>query len=468
MNPPYAADAAPLVVVGDVLLDVDLEGDVSRLCPDEPAPVVESLVERARPGGAGLAAMIAAQRQPVVLVTALGSDAAGQRVREMLDEHVTVVDLGTDRTIVKTRVRSRGRTLIRMDDESIGQPSKPARDVDLDALFSTASAVLVSDYGLGVSGRAAVRWALQDQPRIVWDPHPRGAVPVPGVTTVTPNAAEAQHFSGVPADHVTGAIRQGHELLRRWRAASVTVTRGAAGAVLVNADGTPLVAPAPSIATGDSCGAGDAFAAGLASSLATGRDISEAVCEAVAAAAAYLQRGGVGGMTDPPAEPLPDGQRVVEEVRARGGRVVMAGGCFDLLHAGHISYLEAARALGDCLVVALNSDDSVRALKGQGRPVVTAQDRARVLKALSCVDAVEVFDEPTPHRLLSALRPDIFAKGGDYHSTTIPEADAVRAYGGEVVVLPTLAGRSSTRLVNAARAGARSHSQEEQCRTQPA
>ncbi len=173
-------------------------------------------------------------------------------------------------------------------------------------------------------------------------------------------------------------------------------------------------------------------------------------------------------MTDPPAEPLPDGQRVVEEVRARGGRVVMAGGCFDLLHAGHISYLEAARALGDCLVVALNSDDSVRALKGQGRPVVTAQDRARVLKALSCVDAVEVFDEPTPHRLLSALRPDIFAKGGDYHSTTIPEADAVRAYGGEVVVLPTLAGRSSTRLVNAARAGARSHSQEEQCRTQPA
>jgi len=105
MNPPYAADAAPLVVVGDVLLDVDLEGDVSRLCPDEPAPVVESLVERARPGGAGLAAMIAAQRQPVVLVTALGSDAAGQRVREMLDEHVTVVDLGTDRTIVNTRGR---------------------------------------------------------------------------------------------------------------------------------------------------------------------------------------------------------------------------------------------------------------------------------------------------------------------------------------------------------------------------
>lgn len=462
MSPPYAADAAPLVVVGDVLLDVDLEGDISRMCPDEPAPVVESLVEHARPGGAGLAALIAAQRQPVVLVTALGTDPCAERVRDLLDG-VTVVDLGSDRTVIKTRVRSRGRTLVRLDRESVGEPGRAQADVDLEALFGMASAVLVSDYGLGVTGRAAVRWALQDQPRVVWDPHPRGSVPVPGVMTVTPNVAEARHFSEVSDDHVTGALRQGRELLRRWRARSVTVTRGAQGAVLVNGDGTPLVAPAPSVVAGDACGAGDAFAAGLASSLATGRDTAEAVCDAVAAAAGYLQRGGVAGLNGPVlATQAPrDTRQLVEQVRSAGGRVVMAGGCFDLLHAGHVAYLEAARALGDCLIVALNSDHSVRALKGHGRPVVTAEDRARVLQALGCVDAVEIFEESTPQRLLDTLRPDIFAKGGDYHVHAVPEAATVHAYGGEVVVLPTLAGRSSTRLVNAARG----HSEEEECRT---
>lgn len=146
----------------------------------------------------------------------------------------------------------------------------------------------------------------------------------------------------------------------------------------------------------------------------------------------------------------------------------MAGGCFDLLHAGHVAYLQGARALGDCLVVALNGDESVRRLKGPGRPVVPAADRARVLEALACVDAVEVFDEATPQRLLSQWRPDIFAKGGDYHESAVPEAAVVHEYGGEVVVLPTLAGRSSSRLVDAARAGTHAHLEEEQCRTRPA
>lgn len=464
MNPPYAADAAPLVVVGDALLDVDLDGDVSRFCPDEPAPVLESLNESARPGGAGLAALIAAQRQPVVLVTALGDDPAGQRVRELLESYVSVVDLGAERTVVKTRVRAQGRTLLRLDHESAGQATGSRDETDLEELLGCATAVLVSDYGLGVTNRASVRWALQGLPHVVWDPHPRGSVPVPGVTTVTPNAAEAQHFSGIPADHVVGSIRQGQELVRRWRSASVTVTRGPAGAVHVGPDGTPLVAPAPDVVSGDACGAGDAFAAGLATGLAMGRDTTEAVCDAVSAAAAYLQAGGVAGLgrAAPPASAA-DARQLVELVRARGGRVVMAGGCFDLLHAGHVSYLQAARSLGDCLVVALNGDDSVRALKGQGRPVVPAEDRARVLLALGCVDAVEIFEEDTPQRLLTSLRPDIFAKGGDYHATSIPEAAAVHSYGGEVVVLPTLAGRSSTGLVNAARG-----TQEETCRTRTA
>jgi rfaE bifunctional protein nucleotidyltransferase chain/domain len=147
----------------------------------------------------------------------------------------------------------------------------------------------------------------------------------------------------------------------------------------------------------------------------------------------------------------------------------MAGGCFDLLHAGHIAYLQAARDLGDALVVAVNDDASVRRLKGPSRPLVPIEDRVRVLQALECVDAVEVFADSTPERVLSRLRPEIFAKGGDYSGSTIPETQVVRSYGGQVVILPHLEGRSSSRLVHAARTEQGVPTKEENtCQTQTA
>lgn len=462
----------PLVVVGDALLDVDWEGDVRRFCPDEPAPVVESLSEAARPGGAGLAALIAARTfpsRPVVLITALGSDAAGERLRALLSGHVDLMDLGGHRTVTKTRVKAAGRTLLRVDRETYAEPAPATLVPDL-TLLRGAAAVLVSDYGLGVSGREDVRAALRGLPDVVWDPHPRGSRPVPGVAIVTPNAGEARHFSTVPGDDLTAAIGQARALVAQWQVDGVTVTRGVQGAVLVTTSGTPMVVPSVDVGAVDACGAGDAFAVALAGGLADGLTVAEGVSRAVIGAGDYLRQGGVAGLreavlrTVPPAEE-PD---LVAQVRARGGRVVMAGGCFDLLHAGHVAYLQAARALGDFLVVALNGDESVRRLKGPGRPLVPAADRAQVLRALGCVDAVEIFDEATPEELVRRWRPDIFAKGGDYHESAVPEAPTVHAYGGEVVVLPTLAGRSSTRLVNAARAGARAYPEEEACRTHTA
>jgi rfaE bifunctional protein nucleotidyltransferase chain/domain len=212
------------------------------------------------------------------------------------------------------------------------------------------------------------------------------------------------------------------------------------------------VIPAPTVAAGDACGAGDRFAASAAAALADGAVTLEAVQTAVLAAARFVGDGGAAafaGGVPAASAPEPD---PVARARATGGTVVATGGCFDLLHAGHVATLEAARALGDVLVVCLNSDDSVRRLKGDSRPLVPQGDRARVLAALEPVDAVVVFEEDTPAEVLRRLRPDVWVKGGDYAGAELPEAAILREWGGVSVVLPYLDGRSTTQLVTTAAA----------------
>jgi D-beta-D-heptose 7-phosphate kinase / D-beta-D-heptose 1-phosphate adenosyltransferase len=480
----------PLVVVGDAILDVDLTGTASRLCPDDPGPVLDDLVEVIRPGGAGLAALLASRTHPVVLVTSIADDADGDRLRAELEPHVTLIECRQGgSTVVKTRVRAGDRTLLRLDRGAAATQLVLGSDL-VDALrgaLEGCAGVLASDYGLGMLSQPQVRRELAQVASrlpIVWDPHPRGSAPVPGVTLATPNAAEANRLSGVRGGDLPAAIAQARALARRWGGPTVAVTRGAAGAVVASVAGNPMVVPAPGPAAGDPCGAGDSFAVAATSALAGGASVTEAVQVAVSRAAAYVRQGGAAAASpgcavargDDPRDGTPGeaprddadhgAPEVIHRVRASGGTVVMAGGCFDLLHAGHVEYLEGARRLGDCLVVALNSDRSVRALKGQGRPLVPESDRRRLLLALRCVDAVVIFDEDTPAALLDGLRPDIFAKGGDYRTAAIPEAATVEAYGGHIVVLPTLSGRSSSRLVQAARAGTASTGKEQQsCQT---
>jgi len=221
--------------------------------------------------------------------------------------------------------------------------------------------------------------------------------------------------------------------------------------------------PAPFRADGDPCGAGDCFAATTVAALADGLLPEEALQRAVAEAAAFVAAGGAGnpGLWHAPAVPGPapdpaaDAFGLAEAVRARGGTVVATGGCFDLVHAGHVGLLESARRIGDCLIVCLNSDASVTRRKGAGRPLTPAADRARVLAALGSVDAVVVFEEDTPEAVLERLRPDVWVKGGDYSVQELPEAEVLRTWGGQAVVLPYLDGRSTTRLARrAARAAA--------------
>ncbi|MBT2384536.1 PfkB family carbohydrate kinase [Streptomyces sp. ISL-11] len=458
----------PLVVVGDTLLDQDIDGEATRLAPDAPAPVVDVRHHRAHPGGAGLAAALAARDgRTVILITALGDDHASDTVRQALTPRLTLLELPLDGTLpVKTRVRAGDRPLVRIDDGG-GTPGPP--DDAVRQALADACAVLVADYGRGTAH--AVRTHLQATARrapVLWDPHPKGDPPVPEVRLATPNAAEARALApSTPLTPDDDSLRahalRGALLARHWAAAAVAVTLGERGAILTRGGSdSPMLVPPPHPAPGDPCGAGDCFAAVAAAALGDGALPEEAVQRAVAEAAAFVAAGGAGNprLWDPQSPPAPtphhphDPFALAHSVRARGGTVVATGGCFDLLHAGHVGLLESARRIGDCLIVCLNSDDSIRRLKGPGRPLTPEADRIRVLSGLGCVDAVAVFREDTPEPLLRRLRPHIWAKGGDYSADTLPEAVALGEWGGQAVTLPYLAGRSTTELT---RRAARSH-----------
>jgi rfaE bifunctional protein nucleotidyltransferase chain/domain len=542
-HPPAAGRSdIHLVVVGDTLLDADLDGSVTRLCPDAPVPVVDAGSTRYRPGGAGLAAVLAATHGRTTLITALARDDDGDRLAAMLDAAgVAVIDLGAGGTTPqKLRVMVGDRSLLRIDR---GEAAKLATDLPAAAgpALAGADGVLVADYGRGVAGHAALRRHLATQARyrpLVWDPHPRGPEPVRGAWLVTPNESEAAQaarsagidpaavgadVAGATHDAAAGTATAGatepatlagpvdrsgrfgphtaavaEALRRRWACRAVTITCGARGALLWGGAGAPLVVqPSPSRES-DACGAGDCFAVAALAALCRGRTTSEAVEAAVETAARFVAEGGParaldpsplggaptgaggadgatgasgGGAPDPAATgpaggvggapgagggvlALAEAADRVRAARAAGGVVVATSGCFDLLHPGHIHVLDQARRLGDLLVVLVNSDASVRRLKGSSRPIQPEADRAAVLAALEAVDIVVVFGEDTPAEALGALRPDLFAKGGDYFGADLPEAAVMAALGGQAVVVPYLAGRSTTRLVTeASRAG---------------
>jgi D-beta-D-heptose 7-phosphate kinase/D-beta-D-heptose 1-phosphate adenosyltransferase len=459
-----------LVVVGDTLLDRDVEGSVRRVAPDAPAPVLDEETVTDRPGGAGLAALLATGHgYDVALVTGLADDAGGARLSELLTAAgIAVYPLPLPgATPEKIRLRAGGQVLLRLDRGGQAAPPGEPSDAALAALRD-ASAILVSDYGRGVARQPRLRAAIAAaNTPVVWDPHPNGPAPVPGVRLVTPNLAEVRTLTGDAGGGSILALAQrcGHQLRQRWRAAAIAVTAGADGAVLCHCGPTPLVVAAPEVSDGDTCGAGDRFAATATLALAAGGLVSEAVQEAVASASAYVASGGITAALAPQT-PQPDRRhrigandagRVITDVHAKGGTVVATGGCFDLLHIGHLATLEAARKLGDCLIVCLNSDASVAALKGPDRPLTRQADRARLLAALDCVDAVVVFEEPTPESVLTWLRPDVWVKGGDYadDGPEMPEAQLMHRWGGHTVIVPYLDGRSTTKTIAAAKAATR-------------
>jgi len=461
-----------LCLVGDSLLDVDWEGDVRRVCRDAPAPVVDSPVEHVRAGGAALAATLAAAAGAhVTLVTALSADGDGRRLAGLLaDAGIDVVDLGLDGpTPVKLRLRSGGQSVARVDrgcDPVI--PPAPWSGTAGDAA-AAADAVLISDYGRGLAALPEVlayASAARHGPPTVWDPHSLGPRP-PAATLVTPNVGEALDLLGEAAPPTTAVAVPWLVELAGAVATSigtaVALTAGERGAVLAEPGALPVVVPTRPV-RGDVCGAGDALAVHAALALATGASRREAVEAGVAGARSYvagLVRGGAPPalrVTVSPSTGIvmaldpPTGEGPAAAVHRAGGVVVAAGGCFDVLHAGHVQLLEHARSLGDHLVVLVNGDASVRRLKGPGRPLNPVADRVAILRSLACVDEVIAFDEDTPSRALQALRPHLFVKGADYEGAELEERQVMARWGGQVVLVPLVVGRSTSRLIDSAAA----------------
>lgn len=460
--------APRLLVVGDALLDRDIDGTSTRLAPDAPVPVLDPDQESLRPGGAALAAVLAARDgSDVTLVTALDDEEPGDLLRWMLQhERITVVELPMRMsTAEKVRLRIGGRTVLRVDRGGQVEPGL-AQPVAME--LEGYDAVLVADYGRGVTALPAVRTALTAlaaRVPVVWDPHPLGTEPVAGTTVVTPNLAEAIRLApGQRADRAVPELARA--VLDRWPVDAVCLTRGEAGATVLRRGDELADEVGVTPMAGDPCGAGDRLASALTAALADGVELTAAVREATTIAArfvgeqdlanvAYTAEATADGLRPRAAMPrragkpnsLAEARSLVAAARAAGRRVVATGGCFDLLHAGHVALLDAAAALGDVLIVLVNDDDSIRRLKGPSRPLHGLDDRLRVLCALDPVDAAAPFEGDDPSAALDALRPDIWVKGGDYADRPLAEDAVLAACGARTVFVPLLEGRSTTRIV---------------------
>jgi D-beta-D-heptose 7-phosphate kinase / D-beta-D-heptose 1-phosphate adenosyltransferase len=464
-----------VLVVGEAMLDVYLEGRSGRLCREAPVPIVDLAGRRDAPGGAANTAVnAAALGARAHLLSVVGDDAEGGLIRRSLggagvETTHLLVDPGR-RTLAKNRVVAASQLLLRFDQGSTGRVDPSVERLlvrRLVDLLPRCDAVIISDYGYGIltPGVVAALAGLQRRsPRVLAaDSKDLAAYRGVGLTAVKPNYEEALELlggrpggpAGSRADEIAG---WGEQLLRRTGARMAAVTLDTEGAVVLEHDRPPYRTYARPQRHSQAAGAGDTFLATLALALAAGAETPAAADLASAACAAVVAREGTTACSDRElreqlasvsklAADAPELAARLEAQRRRGRRVVFTNGCFDILHRGHIAYLSRAKALGDMLVVGVNSDDSIRRIKGPSRPINPLEDRIQLLAALSCVDQIVPFVEDTPCDLVRAVRPDVFVKGGDYTRDQLPEAAIVEAYGGEVRILPFVADRSTTDII---------------------
>lgn len=469
-----------VLVVGEAMLDGYLVGRAERISREAPVPIValESRVDA--PGGAGNTAVnVAALGARPVLASIIGDDEDGGRLRAALAERgvsgCDLIAVPGRSTLAKERVLAGDHMLVRLDRGTTGDADAEHEDrliERLTAAWSAADAVIISDYDYGIlSGRvvAAMGELARAHPRpLVVDARDPARYRRLPVTAVKPNYAEAVRLLGEPErrgprERALQVGAAGERLLRRTGARIVAVTMDRDGVLVFERSRPPYRTYARPAADGAAAGAGDTFVAALTLALAAGAATPEAAEIASTAAAVVVGKDGTASCSlgelsralELGGKRVEDRAELAERMdfhRGQRQRLVFTNGCFDILHRGHIAYLNRAKALGDLLVVGVNSDASVRRLKGADRPVNPLEDRMAVLEALSCVDYVVPFGEDTPAGLIDIVRPDVFAKGGDYRRETLSEAPQVEALGGTVQILPLIADRSTTRLITRVRA----------------
>jgi D-beta-D-heptose 7-phosphate kinase/D-beta-D-heptose 1-phosphate adenosyltransferase len=463
---------ARVAVIGDVMLDRYVYGEAERISPEAPVPVLRVTDEKAMLGGAGnVVRNLAALGVQSACLAVVGADADGERVKALLGEAAGVsahLAVAPDRpTSRKTRFVSGGHQLLRVDRERAA-PLAAAAEQDvvarIPAALAGAKAVILSDYGKGVLTdrviAAVIAAARAAKAPVLVDPKGLDYGRYRGASLVTPNRTELREATAMPTGTSAAVAAAARKIIADCGIDAVLGTRGPEGMTLVERGGSHDIAAAAREVF-DVSGAGDTVIATVAAGLAAGLPLLDAA--EIANAAAGIVVGKVGTAVAYPdeiraalegldwrADKILNRQRAAEAVarwRAQGQRVGFTNGCFDLLHPGHIHLLKQARAACDRLVVGLNSDASVRRLKGNGRPVQAEAARATVLAGLADVDLVTVFAEDTPEALIAALRPDVLVKGADYTMETVVGAEFVRGYGGRVVLAELLPGHSTSATV---------------------
>jgi D-beta-D-heptose 7-phosphate kinase/D-beta-D-heptose 1-phosphate adenosyltransferase len=461
------------LVVGDVMLDKYVWGDVARISPEAPVPIVRVARRHEQPGGAANVAMnLAGLGAQVVLFGFAGGDSDHEALESCLHAAGVVCQLTTiDKipTTSKLRILGGSQQMMRLDIESNVPHSVAAYDQLLQRFnhsLATANVVILSDYAKGVLTEEVCRTLIEAaravQIPILVDPKSVTFDRYYGATTICPNLHELSLSTGESSRELESVLAAGQRMVEKFGLSFLTVTLSEKGIAVLYPDRRALL-PALARNVFDVSGAGDTVIATLALCAAGGLPIETAA--QLANMAAGIVVGRVGTVPVQKHELLAaltaaTGINAEEKVlqlnhllarvsawRAAGDRIVFTNGCFDILHIGHISLLAAARRQGDRLVVGINSDASVQRLKGPSRPLVGARERAQVLSAVSAVDAVIVFEEDTPHSLIRAVRPEVLVKGGDYTEATVVGADEVRSWGGIVKIVPTVQGFSTTKII---------------------
>ena len=460
-------DQARVLVLGDIMLDRYWHGGTSRISPEAPVPVVRVEQIQDRPGGAGNVALnIAALGAASTLRGYTGNDEMADSLQDMLQGagvHCDFQRVDDRPTITKLRVVSRHQQLIRLDFE---EPSAVAAGTELaegiNEALSGCGALVLSDYAKGAlhDPQPLIHAAVEAGVPVLVDPKGTAFERYRGATLLTPNLHEFEAVAG-PCTTEQALVENGERLMAELELGALLITRGEGGMTLLRPGAEEMHLPARAREVFDVTGAGDTVIAVLAAAVAAGSGLPEAVGLANVAASIVVGKLGTASVS------APELRRAVQEdqgsergvvtleqleialadARSQGERVVFTNGCFDIIHAGHVAYLEQARQLGDRLIVAVNSDESVRRLKGKGRPINPADRRMAVLAGLEAVDWVLSFNDDTPRPLLRALRPEVLAKGGDYDKEGVVGWEIVEEYGGEVKVLAFVENVSTTAIV---------------------
>ncbi|CAM3759293.1 bifunctional D-glycero-beta-D-manno-heptose-7-phosphate kinase/D-glycero-beta-D-manno-heptose 1-phosphate adenylyltransferase HldE [Parendozoicomonas haliclonae] len=461
-------DKTRVVVAGDVMLDRYWHGSTKRISPEAPVPVVKVNGSEDRPGGAGNVALnITSLGTPVWLLGATGDDEAADSLANTLEsagvscDFIRHPDLPT---ITKLRVISQHQQLIRLDfEETFAEAFQENIPEHLQKLLGNADALVLSDYGKGTLNdlQALIQIAHARNIPVLADPKGTDFERYRGATVITPNLSEFEAVVGQCPDEQT-LIERGQKLREELELEALLITRSEHGMTLLRANEPEAHFPAQAREVFDVTGAGDTVIGTLAAALAAGMTMPEATALANIAAGIVVGKLGTATVSMPElrraVSQVQGVERgvmtreqlalVIEEARANGEKIVFTNGCFDILHAGHVGYLEEARKQGDRLILAINDDASVHRLKGEGRPINPVERRMAVLAGLEAVDWVTSFHEDTPEALLELLKPDVLVKGGDYTVEQVVGAPIVHAYGGEVAVLEFLDNCSTTAIVH--------------------